>query len=223
MGNCTNFISISQKKAAFTQNLISTAHHEAGHAVYGLLHLMKIDSVHVFEDENNCINGYTNFDFFIADDFNSSSIANYVINSDICLRYAGLIAEKYHYKTVSGSDRFPMFLKDGSSDDTTMASNLIKKYKLAPPGQERQTLKDNLRSSILQELQQNWDDVNLIAHGLFQKKKLKYLDIKDLLTTQSKNKKFWRAQFKAMNIIYNNCELLDEKELRIILAKRNLL
>lgn len=223
MENCTDSVDKSQKKAAFTHNLISTSYHEAGHTIYGLLHFMKIESVQIFKDECNQVNGYTHFDFFTAGEVVSQDILNFAVYADVCLRYAGLTAEKYHFKTISGSDKFPMFLKDGSSEDTMMAAKLIKQYNLAGPGKPRTKLKKKLIKSILQTLQCNWESVNLVAHGLFDRKRLYYSDLKSLLTKQGENKKFWRDQFKTIDYIYNNYGRLDEQDLRIILLQNGLL
>jgi len=212
----------SKNNAAFTHNLISTSYHEAGHTIYGLLHLAKIESVQVFPQGANKVRGFTHFDFLTADGFLDENLINYAVVSEICLMYAGLTAEKYHFKTISGSDKLPLFLKDGSSDDTKKAAELIKQYELAQPGKLRYSFKKKLIIKTLQELKDNWDSVNCIAHGLFQKRRLYYTDLNDILCN-SENKKFWRDQFKAIDHIYNNFGSIDERSLRLILDKHNLL
>ncbi len=226
MANRTDSINISKNIAknniAFTHNLISTSYHEAGHTIYGLLHLAKIESVRVFPYGKNKVHGFTNFDFFTAEDMSDSKLINYAVISEICLMYAGLTAEKYHFKTISGSDKFPLFLKDGSSDDTKKAAKLIKQYEFARPGKQRYRFKKNLIAKTLEELKNNWEAVNCIAHGLFQKKQLFHDDLKNLLCG-GKNKKFWREQFKSIDHIYDNFGSIDEKYMRLILDKHNLL
>jgi ATP-dependent Zn protease len=208
-------------------NLISTSYHEAGHTIYALLHLMKVESVQVFPDgkekENNIIGGFTHFSFFTLDEIADPDILNYAVNAEICLRYAGLASEKHHFKTISGSDKFPMFLKDGSSEDTQLAAQIIKQYSLASPGKKRYTLKKKLIKNTLNELLVHWDDVNLIAHRLFKSKRIYFDDLKQLLTKNSENKMFWRAQFKEIKHIYDNYKDIDEKQLKIILDRLNLL
>jgi len=223
---CIDSISISKNVAnnnvAFIHNLISTSYHEAGHTIYGLLHLARIESVQVMPFGKNKVSGFTHFDFLTASDVQSNDLLTYIVKSEICLIYAGLTAEKFHFKTISGSDTLPIFLKDGSSDDTKNAAKLIKKYKLATPGKQRYKLKKKLISNTLKELQDNWNSVSIIAHGLFQKKRLYYSDIKSLLINND-DKKFWKDQFKIIDNIYENYKVLDEKELRSILIRRKLL
>ena len=222
MENCTDFAEKSHKKAAFIHNLISTSYHEAGHAVYGLLHLMKVELVQIMKEKNNFVNGLTHFDYISIYNDTAEDIKLSAIYAEIGLRYAGLTAEKYHFKNISGSDKFPMFLKNGSSEDTLHAANLIKLHNLAPPGKKRYVFKKKFIAYVLSRLQNNWGDVNLVAHGLFQKKRLYYTDLKSLLTKKSENKEFWREQFKAIDYIYKS-GALDDNKLRIILAERGAL
>jgi len=212
----------SKNNAAFTHNLISTSYHEAGHTIYGLLHLAKIESVQVFPTKKDKVDGLTHFDFLTSENLSSEDLINYAAISEICIMYAGMTAEKYHFKTISGSDKFPLFLKDGSSDDTKRAAELIKQYKLSQPGKLRYRFKKNLISKTLQELKSNWESVNCVAHGLFQKKRLYYSDLKKILSN-TENKKFWREQFKLIDRIYDNTGSIDEKFLRLTLTRQSLL
>jgi len=222
MADCTDFTEKSHKKAAFMHNMISTSYHEAGHTVYGLLHFMKIECVRITKEESDFVDGSTNFNYFVEYEFIPNDIKMSVIYGDIGLRYAGLTAEKYHFKTISGSDRFPMFLKNGSSEDMMEAARLIKLYDIVPSGKKRHVFKKKFINHVLYELQNNWDAVNLVAHGLFKKKKLHYEDLKELLTKKSGNKKFWREQFKAIDFIYKS-DTVDENKFRTILVARKLL
>ncbi len=208
-----------RKKITKIHDLISTSYHEAGHTVYGLVHAMKVESVCVFQNKKNKrIEGFTHFDSPDIESFNDTALISYLINSEICIRYAGLAAEKYHFKTISGSDKFPMFLRDGSSDDTLTAAALIRQYKVVQPGKKRYAYKKRVIKETLHVLQDYWDDVSLVAHALFQKSRLNYNDLKNLLTKKSPNKQFWKEQFKAINYIFENHETLDEKALKSILS-----
>lgn len=209
-----------RKKVTKTHELISTAFHEAGHTVYALLHLMKVESVYVFEDKKSKrICGFTHYNSPGVEQFQDSELINILLINEIKLSYAGLTAEKYHFKCLTGSDKFPMFLKDGSSDDTLSAAALIKKYNLAPAGQKRYNFKQKMIRQTLHEQQLHWDAVTAIAHALFQRKRLSYTDLRELLTKKTKNKKFWKEQFKRMASIYDNIATLDEKSLKSILSR----
>jgi hypothetical protein len=208
-----------RKKLTYTHDLISTSYHEAGHAIYGLLHFMKVPSVYVFENKKNKrIEGFCHYESAKdTQDIKDSVLRLEQVKAEICLKYAGLASEKYHFKTISGSDKFPMFLRDGSSDDTLSAAELIKSYDLAPPGRKRYALKKKLIRATLTDLRENWDAVTLIAHALFQKKRLSYLDIKKLLTTKTNDPEFWRQNFHVIDRIFDKQKPLDENGLKYIL------
>lgn len=203
-------------KIAKQFELIATSFHEAGHTIYALLNKFKVLNVSVsFNKESKRIEGYCEYlipEFSAFKDFHFSQ---FLAEYEIGIKYAGLTAEKYHFKTISGSDKFPLFLRDGSSDDTMSAATLIKKYNIAPPGKKRYQFKKNKIKEILQILQKNWNDVSLISHSLFAKKKLSFEDLQYILIKKSKNKKFWKNQFKIINGIFNNLEQLDEPDLKI--------
>lgn len=208
-----------RKKVAYTHDLISTSYHEAGHAIFALLHGMRVPLVYVFENKTyERVNGFCFYDSFrTLIDIKDENLFSKQLYSEICIKYAGLASERYHFKNISGSDKLPMVLKDGSSGDILSAAALIKKYNLAESGKKRYYYKKNLIKETLLELQQNWDAVTLLAHALFKKKRLTYEDIKKILTKKTKNKDFWKNQFKLIDYIFNNVETIDEKELRIIL------
>lgn len=208
-----------RKKVTYTHDLISTSYHEAGHAVYALLHCMKVPLVYVFENKKyKRVDGFTHYESFRElNNITDPALFEKQIYAEICIKYAGLTAEKYHFKNMSGSDKFPMVLRDGSSSDTLSAAALIKQYNLAPPGRKRYSFKKTLIKETLIELRQHWDAVTLISHSLFKKKRLNYEDIKMLLIRKTKDKEFWKNQFKAIDYIFDNVGSLDEKEIKFIL------
>lgn len=211
------------KKLAYTQDLISCAFHESGHTIFGLLRLAKVESVKVFHDKDNRFSGLAHYDLPDLDKFSDLNIRSFLINSEISLLYAGLAAEKYHFKTTSGSDKFPLFLREWSSDDTLSASKLIIKYNIIGPGRKRYVYKKKLIQDTLNELVVYWESVTLVAHDLFKKKRLSYLDLKKLLTTKSEYKDFWKNQFRTINHIYKIYDRLDDKKFNIILTRLNLI
>lgn len=208
-----------RKKLTKTHDLISTSYHEAGHTILGLLHFMKVNSVSVFENKKyKRIEGLCSVDFIKEiSDIVDQDLLNYLIISDICVSYAGLTAERHFFKLISGSDKFPNYLKYGSSSDTLDAANSIKKYNLSPPGAKRYSFKRKLIKTTLNELKDNWDSVALISHALFEKKKLSYEDLKNILTKKSKNKVFWKKHFKILSYLFDN-KSIDESEIKAILA-----
>lgn len=209
-----------RQKFARTHELIFVCYHEAGHTIYGLLHFMKVDPVYIFENKREKrIWGITHFDSILnTRGVENASLVSERLNSEICMQYAGLTAEKYHYKTISGSDKFPISLKYGSEGDTSTAAELIREHNLAPPGRKRYAYKKKLIKETLHELQDNWEAVTLVAHALFEKKKVNFADLQNILTKKTKNKSFWKEQFKMINYIFDNQETLDEKEIKSILS-----
>lgn len=217
----TNIGSINdlRKKVTQTQESISTSYHEAGHAIYGLLCSKYIESVYIFENKKTKrIDGFTHYESHEIKNINDSELLNNRLTVEVCLLYAGLAAEKHQFKLMSGSDKFPIFFRDGSSDDTLTASSIIRKHNLAPPGKKRYAYKKKLIKEIIKDLKDNWEAVTLVAHALFKRKKLSFLDLKTILTKKTKNRDFWKEKFKTIDQLYNNAGDLDEKTLKSILS-----
>ena len=203
--NGTVTIDKVRKKVTYTHELISTSYHEAGHAIYALLHDIKVPLVYVYENKKNKrIEGYCFYEF----EKKRSEIEDPIvfadkINHEICAYYAGLIAEKQHFKNISGSDKFPLLLRESSSDDTSYAAGLIKQYNIVPAGRKRFYYKKKLIKETLIELREHWDAVTLVSHALFKKKKLSYHELKILLTRKTKNKELWKNKFKVVDRIFD--------------------
>lgn len=198
-----------------THDFISTSYHEAGHTLYALLHFFKVESAKVFIDKQSKRVGGVTYYFFppcVDSDLN-------FIKSEICLKYAGLVAERYHFKQVSGSDKFPIFLKDGSSEDTISAAKLIKQYKLAPPGKPRYVYKKKLINRTLKDLKNHWEAVTVIAHRLFNKKRVSFNELRSILTTRIKDKEFWKIQFNLIDQKFDQNIRIDNKKKKYILRK----
>lgn len=204
-----------RKKITRTHEMISTSYHEAGHAVYILLCGMKISSASIFENKrNNRIYGVCYYKTPNIKKIQDHNILMRLVDYEIGIKYAGLTSEKYFFKIASGSDKFPIFLRNGSSDDTLSAAALIREYNVAPPGKHRYDFKKKKINSVLNILTKYWDDVTLIAHSLFSHKKLSFSDIKNLLFKKSKNKKFWKEKFKNIYFIFEKNSEIDENDLK---------
>ena len=219
MAKGTGSISEIRKKVTKTHEFISTSYHEAGHTIYALLHLMKVNKAIVFEDKKGKrIHGYTYYDSpNELDDIEDSELLGTLVRAEVGVSYAGLIAEKSLFKSISGSLQTPMFISDGSAEDNECARNVIKKFNLAPPGPRRSAYKQKLMREVQGELHTHWDAVTIVAHALFKRRKLNFEDLRLLLTKKSRNKKFWKEQFKKISYFYDNNDTLDEKYLKSIL------
>jgi hypothetical protein len=216
--NTTGSLRYIRKKFHETHDLISTSYHEAGHIIYGTLHGINMGTVCVFKSKNsNAVSGKSYYELELSD-IQDPVLFDDRLHALIGLSYAGFVAEKSHFKMISGSDKFPMFLKDGSSDDFSEATALFEKYNLSEPGRKRYNYKQKLIRTVGQELQENWDAVTLVAHGLFKSKRIVIQELKELLTKKSENKDFWRKKFKVLEELYGNSEPLDEKDIRSILS-----
>lgn len=209
-----------RKKFHQTHELISTAYHEGGHTIYGLLHYIKIESISVFEDKKTKrIGGSTNYDHIKhIGDLVDPILFNNRLHAEIGLFYSGLIAEKHFFKLISGSNKFPMFLRYGSWSDINEAAILFQKYNLSEPGRKRYCYKQKIIKNIGLELQNHWDAVNLVAHELIKKKKINFCELQDILSKKTLDKVFWKNKFKIINYLYDNCNVLDEKNIKSILS-----
>ena len=206
------------KKIAKQFELIATSVHEAGHTIFALLCKMRVPSVKIFfNKKTKRVEGCCNYEMPDYDIIKNKNLCKTLIEYEIGIKYAGLTAEKYHFKTLSGSDKFPLFLRDGSSDDTSAASLLIRQYKIVPVSKKIIEYKKKKINQISDILQEYWDDVILISHCLFSQKTLSFSTLKKVLTKKSKNKIFWKTQFKLIGRIFTKFGVVDEKYLRSII------
>lgn len=205
------------QKLSQDYELISTCYHEAGHTVAGLLTFMKIPAVTVSFTAKS-VEGFTHYEM-IDQAITDEKINDYLILSEIYISYAGLVAEKIHYKEICGADKLPMILKEGSSPDISSAAEIIRKYNLAPPGKKRQQFKQKIFKQLDSDLKTHWDAIKLISHALYKRKRLNYDDLKEILTKKSKNKEFWKNRFKDITMLVTPTRELDNKEIRSILYK----
>lgn len=202
-------------KMSQNHSYISTCYHEAGHAVCGLLMFMKIADVSVFK--NRRISGETNYEQMTDEQSQDQNFLNYQIKSDIYINYAGLMAEKIFYQDVTGSKTFPNVLKDGIQDDIKQVARIIKNNDLAPPGRKRSLYKKKMMRETRAVLEQHWDVVKIVAHELFEKKRLTHDELIKIICRKTSNKKFWKKQFAYIHKFVDQCKRLDSKDFKIIL------
>jgi ATP-dependent Zn protease len=218
MASSTNSIVHVRKKFHSLHDLISTSYHEAGHTIYGLLHGMNVESVQVFENKKTKrIDGITYYNPPELDEIQDEQLKLALAESEVCLCYAGLISEKKLFKSISGLDSFPMFLKNGSSTDIAEALSIIIKFNLAEPGLKRYQYKKKLIKKINQELTEHWDAVTAVAHSLNNKKRINFFELKELLIKKTNHREFWKQKFKIQEKLYINRTDLDEIKIKSIL------
>lgn len=205
-----------RKKAFRAYELLSASYHEAGHTIYGLLEFIKIGSVSVNLNQKGAGNGITYYETAFEEDISDRFLFNFLILSEIKLSYSGFCSEKLFFKKISGTAEKQIFLRDGSSDDVADAAALIRKHNLVPAGKKRYQYKQKMKNDITKTLDKHWDDVVIVSHALFQRKKLYYSDLKSLLLKKSPNKSYWKAQFKKIDYLFDNRGSLDTKELKSI-------
>jgi hypothetical protein len=217
MGRASSSIDLIRKRIAKTHELIGGSYHEAGHTVYALLHLMKVNHTYIFEnEESGRIHGGSNYcDPMVFEEVQDQELLNIMVKADVGMSYAGLISEKVLFQQMSGSSKIPMFISEGSYDDNRSARQVIARYNLAPPGQKRATFKRKLMIEVQHKLHVYWNDVMLISHALFKKRKLMFVDLARLLTNKSINKGFWKEQFKKIRRIHDR--QIAEQELKSLL------
>jgi len=191
-------------KLAQNYRVVSVAYHEASHVVAALLNHIRVEDVYIDEGKRG-VGGITGYHMFYSEDkldIIDTKIRNYLLYTEIYLKYAGLAGEKLYFKDMSGSDSFPQILKSGVEEDMQDAARIIKKYNLAEPGNKRYLFKKKMFRHITKQLKLHWPDIKLLSHILYQKRRLKEDDIKQLLLKKSPNKKFWKKQFKTTDILF---------------------
>jgi len=221
MAKSTGSISEIRKKVTKTHEFISTSYHEAGHTIYALLHMMRVTSVSVFENKQlKRIHGNTYYDYPVdIDSIQEPELLNTLVRAEVGISYAGLIAEKSLFRSISGSKQIPMFISDGSSEDNKAARLIIKKYNLAPPGVKRTAYKQKLMREVQHDLHAHWDAVIVLSHAMFKRRRLNFNDLQELLTKKTRNKKFWKEQFKKISYFHDNNQTLDENDLKSMLSR----
>lgn len=203
-----------RKKLSYDHELITTCYHEAGHTISSLLNFSIVSSVgtEISKDKRSGKDlGFTNFECVLeVDVVKNKELLNKLLISEIHINYAGLAAEKIFYKDICGTDKLPMVLKHGSYMDRDRVSDIIKKYDLAPPGKKRHLYKKKLFLESQKAIENFWDDVKLVARNLFNRKKIYYSDLQQILVKKSRNKIFWKQRFKDISIIFEASKTNDE-------------
>lgn len=205
------------RKQSFDYELIAMAYHESGHAICALGNFLYVSSVSVMTPKNNM--GYTNWYIYDVDSIKDEELRKVLFISEVQALYAGLIAEKMYYKDICGSDEFPMHLRAGSSEDTLMASSIIRKASLAKSGRQTHLFKKQMKYDVEQFLKEHWDAVKIIAHALYRKTRLSHDELKYLLTRKTEHRDFWKDKFKKLKIVHNDKVAPPEETVKDILLE----
>lgn len=202
------------KKQASDYELIASAYHESSHTIVGLANLLFIDDVSITIDNG----GDTNYFMYLTEQTINSSLKKIIALSELKTIYAGLVGEKIYYRDVTGSHLFPMFLKIGSSMDTAMGSDIIRKNNLANSGNDTYLLKNNIKEELEKFLIEHWQSVKDIAHALYKRKKLRFSELKYILI-RGEDGDFWKDRFKKIKLLHND-KCLSEKTVKEIINPR---
>lgn len=199
-----------RKEVSKNYELVLSCYHEAGHAIYALLHGFAVDSAEVWLDENQRVHGVVRYNLPLSYDTDNSlekGLRLLFAETEIGIKYAGLAAEKICYRNLCGSDDFLTLLEASSGEDNKEADNIIKNFKL-----NRRNYKKNIFRKISKELQHYWDAVVKLSHLLFAKQKLSFDDIKKCLTHKNL---FWKNKFKNILCLYS--KKINKKNIELIL------
>jgi ATP-dependent Zn protease len=200
--------SISTNKLARQIEVISLVWHESGHALLALLYYFKV--LHITITYTQEVEGTTSYLSLERVDL-PDDIKIAIASNEIKLLYAGMVAEQLYYKEICGSSKLPSALRDGWQNDIKQVSNIIQRYDLAAPGKKRQDLKNQAKKDAAQMMTEHWDDLKLLSHALYKKKRLTFDDLKKLLTKKSENKDFWKLRFREIDTLFQDG--IDNKEI----------
>jgi hypothetical protein len=150
--------------------------------------------------------------------FQNKSFVSRLKKNEVCVRYAGISAERILYKKLCGSSKFPRVLSEGSSDDIRSISEVIKKYNLAEAGTTRTQLKNSLLKKSAKQLEDYWQDVVSLAYALFKRKRIHYNEIKKIILTKTNNKPFWKNQFSLIDFYFDPKKDIDASNINFIVS-----
>lgn len=199
---------------------ISTAYHEATHALFVMLSLFKIEKVEIFSDKKNKENfepcGLTSFLSPLQYTQCPMLERSFAI-SEIIVNYSGVVGEQYLFKEISGLRKAPGYIKNGGYYDNKNCKKLFKKY-LSNHKISVTDFKRNAYKKIESVLKIYWEDVKIIAADLLKNRCLNYKRLKSELIKKSKNKNYWKNKFKVIDYIFGRKNILiKDSSLRAII------
>jgi hypothetical protein len=193
-------LSSPRLKDALELELILMSWHESSHAVVALCNNFEVCFVSVRNPTEK--DGKTEFRT-TADDVKDPELHRVLIINELEAMYAGLIGERLLYRELCGTTKYPRHLQIGLSYDIKLASQIIRRHELAPPGKETALFKKNIHRKVEKILLDHWGSVKLIAHTLHKKRKISsFEELRLLLTRKSNEKEFWRDKLSKIKLIY---------------------
>lgn len=203
-------------------DLIGSCWHEASHAI--------IATYNYFYVYNIVVSITSNVDYYMPSDgiFDDVELKKLVAILQVQLLYAGSVGELLYYKEACGSLTYPKHLMKDWGYDIEHSSAIIRSNDLAIPGKRTFLFKKQVKYEVSKILLDHWDDVRLLSHLLYKKKKLSYQDLKHILTRKSYNKEFWRSRFRGITEIYGKeigegmHTVLSDERIKDILLEDNI-
>lgn len=186
------------KKESKDYSLVMTSWHESGHIIIGIFNCFWVKEAKISSFWND--RGLTTYFRYDENILNNKKMKRNLLISVLETTYAGCISEQKFYEEISGS--VSVLSRGYSSGDNYCARMTIRKYKLAKSGKTTALLKNRIKKNVEKVLSKFWDSVRVIAHALYERQNLTFRDIKMLLTTQTKHKKFWKNRFRVIESIY---------------------
>lgn len=109
-------------------------------------------------------------------------------------------------------------MQRGSKEDLKYINKLIKENNLAVPGKDKTKFKNKLFKETVNLLDQNWEDISILVHLLFKKRRIEFYDIKNSLIKKSNNKIYWKTKLKLVEKVNSTEFFLDEQILKKLLS-----
>ncbi len=197
---------------------ISTAYHEAGHVVYALHRLCKVEFVKLSPGSKDFA-GMTKFYSYLHDveDFD---LKKYFFFTEIGINYAGMISEKTLYKKISGLNTFPLILKIGSHIDNKNSAIMIKRYNNLISNKKFFLKKEKMINSIFPVLDKYWKEIEAVAQFLLRNKRASYKSLKKIIKGTASNSDDWSQTFGYIDLLYKKKKILNESIIKNILKYR---
>jgi hypothetical protein len=196
-------------------SMIFTCYHEAGHIIVGSLMFFNITYVII----KTSMEGDTNYETIDNNIIDNCELLYYHNIANINMYYAGIISERILYKDITGSNILPRSLERYANYDMKNVSSFLMNKKLVKPGTSTYIFKKKIVNLLNKLMLKYWSDVKLIAHALYNNRKLYHYDIRNILTKKSVNKKFWKQQFKYINSYLYKKKKLNLNDIKFLIRK----
>ena len=188
-----------ENKNSCAYEMISVAHHEAGHVVLSILGLIIPAEARIFTDSD--MGGVTKMFHINVPGKPRNEADAFLVNGRLRALLAGLVAEQYYYQYTSGLS-LPRRMAAGASMDHRYYRAAVVKNNLARPGAARARLKKEIMEETRALVAQHWDCIRAIAHILIRYRKISYGEITRTILASAKNKRFWKKLIKDLDAVH---------------------